>query len=650
MDRHVFVKRARVWVNADGFLSPLDELNLIAFTPGPPAHWTFVANAGDGRAAEIHLSVDMLDKRNCTVMHFSRPKQAPAQGQDLPAECDVRLTVRFDIEDRSFHCETKNQGGADSYFQSNCHPLKEHAGFDFTPASDRSLKVYCTRGNYHAQPEWCVNIPHPVEQSRGQMDCGDAFSPGWFEIPLPKSGSTSLVLTADPQMPTPAQITSFEQRRQRLNALACSRAHAARKDEFGRQLAIATQAYVVKRDSGKTVIAGYPWFLDWGRDSLIAARGLLAAGMKQDVIQILSVFGAFEQNGTLPNSIHGKDASNRDTSDAPLWYGIVCEETAHVAGADLYKTHVATHGKTVAQVLASIAEGYLRGTPNGIHIDRDSGLVWSPSHFTWMDTNYPAASPREGYPIEIQALWIRLLQQLARLESHHKGQTVPDSLRDIIGNSWASLASLAEQSLIRYFWEPSRGYLADLLPAKVHVPASRSAPGNELRSNCLLAIALGVVKGEPARKTVLNARRQLLVPGAIRSLAPLPVSPSMPIIGNQGQLLNDPNRPYWGHYEGDEDTRRKPAYHNGTAWTWSLPIFCEALVKAWEHSPAAVRAASAYLGALDRIMSESCLGQIPEILDGDAPHTPRGCDAQAWGVTEALRVWKWLNSLNQSHE
>jgi len=134
--------------------------------------------------------------------------------------------------------------------------------------------------------------------------------------------------------------------------------------------------------------------------------------------------------------------------------------------------------------------------------------------------------------------------------------------------------------------------------------------------------------------------KHLLVPGALRSLAPLPVATPLTIRGAWGQALNDPWHPYWGHYEGDEDTRRKPAYHNGTAWVWPLPTLCEALMKAWKGDPAARAAARALLGGLDRLLAEGCVGHLPEILDGDAPHTPRGCDAQAWSVTEALRVWR----------
>jgi starch synthase (maltosyl-transferring) len=143
---------------------------------------------------------------------------------------------------------------------------------------------------------------------------------------------------------------------------------------------------------------------------------------------------------------------------------------------------------------------------------------------------------------------------------------------------------------------------------------------------------------------VIAALRYLVIPGALRTLAPIEVSPPAAIYGNQGQLLNDPPRPFWGRYEGDEDTRRKPAYHNGTAWTWTFPVFCEALARAWDGEPEALAAARAYMGSMDWHLMRGCIGQIPEILDGDAPHTQRGCDAQAWGVTEALRVWKFLEN------
>jgi predicted glycogen debranching enzyme len=299
--------------------------------------------------------------------------------------------------------------------------------------------------------------------------------------------------------------------------------------------------------------------------------------------------------------------------------------------AAFYATQVDHRGRTVADVLRSIACGFRDGTPNGIRMDPESALIWSPSHFTWMDTSFPAGTPREGYPVEIQALWVRLLRQVARLAGRGEG------------DEWSALAQRAEQSLLEKFWFEEHGWIADLLVAAPSVAARDAERDTSLRSNGLLAVSLGLLTGERARRTVDAALRHLVVPGALRSLAPLPVSPPLPVHGRDGQLLNVPESPYWGRYEGDEDTRRKPAYHNGTAWTWTFPVFCEALARAWDFDDAAVDAARVYLGSMEQLLHAGCLGQIPEILDGDAPHAQRGCDAQAWGVTEALRVWKLLS-------
>jgi glycogen debranching enzyme len=731
VDRHVFVKRLRAWVNADGFITPLNADNLVAFTPGPPAHWRFVANAGDGRSVEIHLLADMVPGKNTTLLRFVRPPHAPALGRELPTECSVSLTVRFDIEDRSFHCETKRNPGSEHHLGANSHSLQGRAGFAFTPGHGRQLKVWADAGRYHHEGEWSVNVPHPNEATRGQEGCGDAYSPGWFELPLAKGASVTLAasaeaeeqfdlasfkltgtgLTTQPPSPltpalSPEERENVSQRvgeTKRLsanepaaNALPLPKgegrgegkgseqspkasaaktralfdfitesaplaepptaprsqlelpglatppnatANTSAPPTFAEQLARAIRAFVVRRDAGKTVIAGYPWFLDWGRDTLICARGLLAAGLREEVKQILVTFGRFAENGTLPNAIYGDNASNRDTSDAPLWYGVVCEDFAagelaigHRPSA-IHSTPVDASGRTIADVLRTIATGYLRGTPNGIRVDAASGLVWSPSHFTWMDTNYPASTPREGYPVEIQALWIRLLRQLDRL-----GVAPEDE-------AWSELVARAERSLNELFWLEDKGWFADCLLAKPGISARDAVRDEALRSNCLFPISLGLVSGERARRTVDAALRHLVVPGALRSLAPLPVTPPLPIHGAHGQLLNDPTNPYWGRYEGDEDTRRKPAYHNGTAWTWTFPVFCEALARAHDLAPEAVAAARAYLGSANDLLNTGCLGQLPEIVDGDAPHTQRGCDAQAWGATEVLRVWKLLGRL-----
>jgi len=642
VDRHVLVKRIRVWVNADGFISPLNFKNLASFHAGPPAVWNFVANAGDGRTVEIELRAEMLADENTVAFQFSRPTEKLACGKQLPAAADVRLTVRVDIEDRNFHSETKRNGGADYHFSTNTHALANKPGFAFTPAPDRQLRVSADAGEYYPQPEWCENIPHPVEQTRGQVDSGDAYSPGWFNLPLAKGAQVTLVATAES--------------RTGVSPARAGAAGAGRRDAgptFMAELARAARQFVVRRDDFKTVIAGYPWFLDWGRDSLICARGLLAAGLVDEVKEILLTFAKFEKDGTLPNTINGNDVSNRDTSDAPLWFAVVCEDLAALEGGDrspllsarqvtpaqsaarsarakFFAAPVGETHRTIREVLTSIAENYAKGTPNGIRMDADSALIWSPSHFTWMDTNYPAATPREGYPVEIQTLWIRLLRLLEQISAEADQP------------KWRALASRATASFEQLFWLEDKGWFADVLLAKAGVSARDATVSDALRSNCLFAISLGLVTGARAKRCVDAAQKYLVVPGGLRSLAPLPVATPLPVWRND-QLLNNPVEPYWPRYEGDEDTRRKPAYHNGTAWTWTFPSFCEALAQAWDFSPEAVAAAKSYLHSAERLLNEGCLGQLPEILDGDAPHTQRGCDAQAWGVTETLRVWKLLS-------
>lgn len=635
VDRHVLAKRLRVWVSADGFISPLDYQSLARFEAGPPAVWDFVAQAGDGRTVQIRLEAEMAPGRNTTRFRFTRPSAERAEGKQLPATADVHLTVRVDIEDRGFHGETQRNPGADHHFSTHTHTLAEsresaggqahRVGFRFTPAPDRQLMVAADAGNYHPSPEWSHNVPHPLEQSRGQVGSGDAYSPGWFELPLPKGASCEVVVTAEG--PDAARSGALE-------TTPSVGDTAAGEDPWTAELRQAIQAFVVKRGAGKTVVAGYPWFLDWGRDTFIAARGLLAAGRLDDVAEMLVTFARFVDRGTLPNTIFGSDASNRDTSDAPLWFGVVCEELAALRGPAVYRLP-SDGGADLEGAVRDIARHYASGTPNGIRMDAASGLVWSPSHFTWMDTNHPAATPRQGYPVEIQALWWRLLRQVAAL-GRRPGE--PD---------WTRLSEQVLTSIEQCYWSEETGCYADLLAAEPGQPAGQAVADHALRSNCLFLVSLGLVQGPRARRCVEAVRRHLVVPGGLRSLAPLPVPMPSPIY-HQGALLNDPNRPYWGRYEGDEDTRRKPAYHNGTAWTWTLPVFCEALARAWNFSPPARAAARAYLASLGPLLAEGCLGQLPEILDGDAPHTQRGCDAQAWSATEALRVHRLLGETGDS--
>jgi predicted glycogen debranching enzyme len=260
-------------------------------------------------------------------------------------------------------------------------------------------------------------------------------------------------------------------------------------------------------------------------------------------------------------------------------------------------------------------------------MDPGSGLIYSPSHFTWMDTNYPAGTPRQGFPIEIQALW-------------HAALTTASAAELTEGRRWRAIADQVQDSIMTLFRQPAAGGLCDCLHAGPGQPARSADPDDAVRPNQLFAVSLGVLDpAGPLAREILKGCAELLVPGAIRSLADRPVRRPAPVVHN-GAALNDPLRPYWGHYTGDEDTRRKPAYHNGTAWTWPFPTYCEAWAASYGEEGR--RTARSWLASSIALLESGCLGHLPEILDGDFPHATRGCDAQAWGVSEWVRVWQVL--------
>lgn len=627
-DRHVFVKRLRGWAMVDGFLQPLDRQHLMEIEPGPPVRWRFELVAGGGTRVWLDVVADMVHGENTVVFQYQW-RTIPGQEGEIR---EVSLTLRPDIEDRSFHTQTEKNGAAEHHFAQHTRAMEDKCGFEFTPGSNRTLRVFTpSPARYHAQPEWADAIAHPIEGSRGQIAHGAAFSPGWFQIAPEEMETVYLVFTSENKTYSREDIKGLKSFGPPSEDSETSK--TSKGLELEDALNRAVKSYVVNRDDGKTVIAGYPWFLDWGRDSLICARGMIAAGMEMEVFDLLRVFGKFEHKGTLPNSIHGDNASNRDTSDAPLWFSVVLEELLEACEnrASLLdrirNESVDAKGRTLLKVVSDIASGYLSGTSNGIYVDAESGLVWSPSHFTWMDTNHPAGTPRMGYPIEIQALWIRLLRFLSR--ENLSGQ----------GPDWAAAAKKAESSVDALYWVEDKGYYADCILAESGVSAWQGTRDTAFRCNCLFMASLGLTNNLRAQRTVEAALSHLVVPGAIRSLAPWPVDVPLEIRNSQGDLINDPGMPYWGHYEGDEDSQRKPAYHNGTAWTWVFPSVCEAMIEAWQGDKAALESARSYLSSVIGLVETGCLGQIPEVLDGDTPHQQRGCDAQAWGVTETLRVW-----------
>ncbi|MCG6894606.1 MAG: glycogen debranching enzyme N-terminal domain-containing protein [Desulfobacteraceae bacterium] len=616
VDRWVLLSRCRGWLVYQGFSQELSVAVLDAFgvDEAGSAHWRFLLPCGQGAHVRLSIAAEMIKGRNAVRLAFHRHRSG-GRTSLLEDDDPVHLILRPDIEDRSFHETTKAYTGPETRFPAAVAPRPD--GFVFTPAPERRLVVRLSEGSYFHEPEWEYMVYRPKEDGRGMDPHSDLFSPGYLETAMKGGDTVWMTAEADGSppggTPSPEQVETFFRSTPETASLTSV-------------LRAALDHFIVRRDADQTIIAGYPWFLDWGRDALIVLRCLIQIGRLEEARAVIQQFCLFEQGGTVPNMIRGDNTGNRDTSDAPLWLVLVCGELAESPGGKGFLEEPVGE-RSVRQVMEDIGHAYMAGTGNGICMDPESGLIFSPSHFTWMDTDHPAGTPRQGYPVEIQALWFRALQVLARTDL--RGRKSP----------WKQLARTVSSSIRRYFYRAELGYLADCLHAEAGVPASGAEPDDALRSNQLLAVSLGAITETETVRHILDACQCLLVPGAIRSLADRPVRRPLEI-RYQGKRINDPHRPYWGRYEGDEDSRRKPAYHNGTAWTWPFPSFCEAWAQV--YGDAGRKTALAWLASGVRLIETGCLGQVPEILDGDFPHGHRGCDAQAWGVSELLRVWEKL--------
>lgn len=609
-DRLVLFTRCRIWIRFRGFSQECCQNSLISCTPMPGSGgiWRFHLPVGNGLSIQMDLMMRLHPTASAMEMTFSRGS-AVAMENGLPDTVPVDLILCPDLEYRNAHHLTDAESSPGRSFAGAVTPLPR--GCRFHPGSAVPLHLEADAGEFRKEPTWQRAVPLPGETLRGQADRNDLFSPGHFLIPLSGKQTVRLKACATPPHPRQTPVVFPE-------------TDPAQPLPLFALLETAMEQFLALRNKGTTVLAGFPWFLDWGRDAMIFARGLIAAGRTEAALSVVCTMAGMEEAGTLPNVMGGGNAANRDTSDAPLWLFVVCRELQQAGVTGLWEKDC--NGRPLLAVLRSIGRHYTTGPPNGIGMDPATGLIFSPAHFSWMDTQYPAGTPREGYPIEIQALWYSALTLLQ--------ETDPDPAAP-----WGDLAENVARAVASFFLHP-KGGLHDVLFAARGTPAARATPDSAIRPNQLLAVTLGLVSDPALCRSVVAQCQELLVPGGIRSLSDRPVSPPLPVV-HDGRCLNDPHHPYQGHYTGEEDFSRKPAYHNGTAWTWCYPVFCEA----WRiaYGPAENRTAFSLLSAAIPLLLSGAACQMPEILDGDAPHTPRGCEAQAWSVSELYRVLRLLS-------
>jgi predicted glycogen debranching enzyme len=453
-----------------------------------------------------------------------------------------------------------------------------------------------SNGEYRHEPEWYRRFLYAEEWARGLDYEEDLASPGLFTWRL-ESAEAVLLLSVSDALPPGAATATFNR---------LSRSEQARRIRFDSELQRAGDAYVVRRGVGKTIVAGYPWFTDWGRDTFIALRGLCIATRRlPEARSILLGWAGLVSEGMLPNRfVDQGDSAEFNSVDASLWYVIAVHHYLRAAEANGGKVAPADRN-TFAEAIAAIIAGYCRGTRYGIRLDHD-GLIAAGEpgvQLTWMDAKVGdwVVTPRIGKPVEIQALWLNALKVVEEFTSEYR-----------------EIFQRGLESFNRRFWNPAAGYLYDVVDVD-HRPGADDAT---LRPNQILAIGglpYAVLDSERSRAVVDLVEARLWTTLGLRTLP------------------QDDGR-YTPRYEGGV-LQRDGSYHQGTVWPWLLGPFVEAWVRVRGNGDDARREArQRFFEPLAAHLSQAGVGHISEIADADPPHTPRGCPFQAWSVGEALRL------------
>jgi len=580
---------------ADGTIAPrgFERLQSYADEVGAPL-WTYAC-----ADALLEQRVWMAQGRNTTYVSLRLREAADAMELELRPLCTYR----------DYHAHTRGGWSLDVVTEGGGCRITAFAGA-------HPYRLLTDRGEFTYEPDWYWNFQHRSEAERGLDSQEDLFRPGTFRLRLQPREQVTFIATAEADFEAPPLALEREQKRRRL--LLRSVPDAA--PQWVQRLTLAADQFIVRRSNaqgelqGMSVIAGYPWFSDWGRDTMIALPGLaLATGRHAEAAAILRTFASHVSEGMLPNRFpDGGEAPEYNTVDATLWMFHAIAAYLEASGdrallRDLYPT------------LREIIEWHQRGTRYGIHVDPGDGLLFAGEagvQLTWMDAKVGdwVVTPRIGKAVEINALWHFALSHMALWAR---------SLNDRpAATGFATAAGQAAASFTAGFWYPAGGYLYDVIDGPDGVADGGRHVDPSLRPNQIFAVSLGSELLDPtrARAVVDVCARELLTPVGLRSLA-----------------RSDSH--YAPRYLG-EPRARDGAYHQGTVWSWLLGPFALAHHRVYGNTRHALSLLEGLAGHLD----EGCSGTISEIMDGNAPHTPRGCFAQAWSVSETLRAYHSLSA------
>ena len=533
---------------------------------------------------QLRKTVAMVNGENTVVVLYTVQQAA----QPFTLELLPLLAVR-DYHSLVHHNSSVNQQS--SYNNAVFH-TKAYEG---TP--DIFIKI--PGAVYQPDPKWFFHFNYSVEQYRGLDFTEDLFSPGIFSINLQEGDTLGIIIsTEDPaDKNTNDLITAEENRRKALIPESTT-------GETVRQLLLAADQFIVQRgDNLKTVIAGYHWFTDWGRDTMISLLGLcLSTGRFADAKKILAAFANNVSMGMLPNRFQdNNEPPEYNNVDGTLWYFIAIHKYLEATGdTDFILAEI-------LPVLKDIIDWHFRGTRYNIHVDED-GLLYAGEkgqQLTWMDARIGnwVVTPRMGKPVEIQALWYNALCIFSKLLQ------LNEQVSDAVHVSTS--AEKAKASFAALFWNKEDNYLFDCIDEK-------GVPVAELRPNQLFAISLPfpLIESKQATLVLQAVAENLYTPVGLRTL---PTS----------------DLHYIPVYGGDT-YHRDSAYHQGTVWSWLLGPYVDAIIKV----SGSKEKAQQVIQHFEHHLHEACIGSVSEIFDANAPYHARGCVAQAWGVAEVLRVIK----------
>ncbi|MGH9966506.1 MAG: amylo-alpha-1,6-glucosidase [Pyrinomonadaceae bacterium] len=543
---------------------------------------------------EIEKSVFMVQGENTTVVQYDLHSLPDGEGT-----AQIKLEIRPLIAFRDYHSTTHENSSL------NSHVEIEDGLASVAPYADLPTLYFAhDPGEIHTHGDWYRNFEYRVEQKRGLDFREDLFNPFAFSFTvdagrLKKGVRVSLIASTERRDSKQADAyRSAEIKRRKILAQS-----APRDNDLVSSLATAADQFIVARERCKTVIAGYHWFADWGRDTMIALPGLtLATGKAEIAKSILAEFAAHVDQGMLPNRFpDAGETPEYNTVDATLWFfEAVRSLLQYTNDYDFVRT-------TLYSVLIDIIDWHVKGTRYNIHVDAD-GLLFSGEpgvQLTWMDAKVGdwVVTPRTGKAVEIQALWynaLRVMEGLAEKFGDKANQ-----------KQYKTMAASTRKSFNEQFWNEQTGCLNDVVNGD-----ERDA---SIRPDQVLAISLAnsMVSKTNAKNILRVVERELLTPRGLRTLSP-----------------NDSR--YIGRYEGDPRSR-DGSYHQGTVWPWLMGSYITAYAKTFGER-AGRKFATEWLKNFDDHLREACLGQVSEIFDGDPPHAPRGCVAQAWSVAELLRA------------